>query len=98
MGPSVGWNSLLIELFGLNCAQMAPGRTFPAGLELTSLVLKQIFLTFSVSLDRFRFTFMANGKRKFVPGVEYFLNLCFTVHYFYIKIYYLNLVRPLTVL
>ena len=26
MGPSVGWNSLLIELFGLNCAQMAPER------------------------------------------------------------------------
>ena len=39
MGPSVGWNSLLIELFGLNCAQMAPGQgldqTLPAGLELT---------------------------------------------------------------
>ena len=86
MGPSVGWNSLLIELFGLNCAQMAPGRTFPAGLELTSLVLKQIFLTFSVSLERFRFTFMANGKRNFVPRVEFFLNLCFTVHYLYIKI------------
>ena len=27
MGPAVGWNSLLIEFFfGLNCAQMAPGR------------------------------------------------------------------------
>ena len=26
MGPTVGWNSLLIELFGLNCAQMAAGK------------------------------------------------------------------------
>ena len=26
MGPTVGWNNLLIEFFGLNWAQMAPGR------------------------------------------------------------------------
>ena len=26
MGPSVGRNSLLIRLFGFNCAQMTPGR------------------------------------------------------------------------
>ena len=44
MDPTVGWNSLLIELFfGLNCAQLAPGRA-----ELTLLGLKQIFLIFSV--------------------------------------------------
>ena len=25
MGPTVGWNSVLISFSGLNCAQMAPG-------------------------------------------------------------------------
>ena len=89
MGPSLGWNSLLIELFGLNCAQMAPVRAesdFSCRVRIDTLGLKQIFLTFSVSLDRFRFTFMAKGKREFVPRVEFFLNVCFTVHYFYLKI------------
>ena len=70
MGPSVGWNSLLIELFSLNYAQMAPGRAgsdFSCGVGIDTLGRKQIFLTFSVSLERFRFTFTANGKREFVP-------------------------------
>ena len=26
MGPILDWNSLLMEFFSLNCAQMAPGR------------------------------------------------------------------------
>ena len=89
MGPSVSWNSLLIELFGLNCAQMALGSSESdvfCRVGIDTLGLKQIFLTFSVSLERFRFTFTANGKREFVPRVEVFLNLCFTVHYFYLKI------------
>ena len=51
MGPRVGWNSLLIEFFGLNCAQMAPGRDeLDFGLQswIDALGLKRIFLIFSV--------------------------------------------------
>ena len=53
IGPSEGWNGLLIELFFfcLNCAQMAP-RGAESDFELQfwigPLGLKQIFLTFSV--------------------------------------------------
>ena len=50
MGPRVGWNSLLIELFGLNCAQIAQeGAESDFGLQgIGTLGLKQIFLIFSV--------------------------------------------------
>ena len=51
MGPSVGWNSLLIGLFGLNCAQMTPGRAeSDFGLQgwIGTSGLKQIF---SLSLN-----------------------------------------------
>ena len=52
MGPSVAWNSLLIELFCLNCAQMAlEGTESDFGLQdwISTLWLKQIFLIFKVS-------------------------------------------------
>ena len=50
MGPRVDSNSLLIELFGLNCAQMAPkGAESDFGLQgIGTLGLKQIFLIFGV--------------------------------------------------
>ena len=52
IGPSEGWNSLLIELFFcLNCAQMAPRGTesdFELQVWIGRLGLKQIFLIFSV--------------------------------------------------
>ena len=50
MGPRVDSNSLLIELFGLNCAQMAPeGARSDFGLQgIGTLGLKQIFLIFGV--------------------------------------------------
>ena len=52
IGPSEGWNSLLIELFFcLNCAQMAPRGAesdFELEVWIGSLGLKQIFLIFSV--------------------------------------------------
>ena len=53
MGPSVGWNSLLIGLFGLNCAQMTPGKAesdFSLQGWIGTSELKQIF-SFSLNLQ-----------------------------------------------
>ena len=52
IGPSEGWNGLLIELFFcLNCAQMAPRGAesdFELQVWIGPLGLKQTFLIFSV--------------------------------------------------
>ena len=52
MGPSLGWNRLLMGCFGLNCAQMAPLEAeSDSGLKgwIGTLGLKLIFLILSVA-------------------------------------------------